>query len=70
MNRQTHPAENDPPKRWAITAPAGEPHPESLPAPDFRGQGFLFCPRCGTPSPGDDVCSRCGARRCPTCGEV
>ena len=43
---------------------------DDLIARDYPGQGLLFCPRCGVPIPACEVCPRCSARICPTCGEA
>lgn len=62
--------------RWNLDDHAGPipaPEPpllEQTSAPDSRGQCFLFCPRCGLGATvSAEHCSRCGARRCVSCGD-
>lgn len=46
------------------------PEPESAPA---CATGPLFCLRCGAAFPTElarESCSRCGERRCASCGDV
>lgn len=62
--------------RWSLSNDA-EPTPAQDPptadqtqAPDSRGQCLLFCPRCGFGATVSvEYCSRCGARRCVSCGD-
>lgn len=44
--------------------------PETPSLRDAPGQCLLFCHRCGVPMPAStEFCTRCGARRCVSCGD-